>query len=308
MRRIVDNKPLFIGLLFFLILLIMIVLGPYLPFIDSELTKHGFLKTENKIIPPPYDPSGQFLLGSDRSGRDLLSVLVLGSKETFFTVLVISVLCFIISVPFGLLAAFNRFGQMALHNWNILFSRIPSLFFILLMANNPLIIFSNKRWIWLIVIIIVLEVGRLAEILRQQLNDLKTSEFILSGLAVGNKPLYMFRHYYLPYIFPQLSAVFVMLLGKIMFLIGQLGIFSIFISQKFVMVGGIIGGPPIYEMQNASLAWPTLLGNILYDIQKNPWIPFSTALFITFFIMTFNLLGQGIRNQIQKQYRVKHNL
>jgi peptide/nickel transport system permease protein len=306
--KILQNKPLFVGVLFFLILLLMLLIGPYLPFVDTGLTQNGFLKEGNKILPPPFEPSGQFLLGSDREGRDLLSVLILGTKETFVTVLLIGLCCFLIAIPFGIMSAFNRYFQFFLHNWNILFSRIPSLFFIILMANNPLIMFSNNRWIWLMVIIIILEVGRLAEILRQQINDLKKSEFILSGLAVGNSPLHMFRYYYLPYIFPQLSAVFVMQLGKVMFLIGQLGIFSIFISQKFIMVGGIIGGPPIYEMQNASLAWPTLLGHIIYDIQKNPWIPFSTALFITFFIMTFNLLGQGIRNHIQNQYRVKHNL
>lgn len=306
--KIVQNKPLFVGLLFFAILMIMFFFGPYLPFVDSKLTKTGFIQVNNIPTAPPFEPSNQFLFGSDRNGRDLLSLLIIGTKETFMTVFIISLLCFLISIPFGILASFNRFFHHALNNWNILFSRIPSLFFILLMANNPLVMFSEHRWIWLIVIIIVLEVGRLAEFLRQQIMDLKKAEFILSGTAVGNGYFHMFRHYYLPYIFPQLSAVFVTQLGKVMFLIGQLGIFSIFISQKFVMVGGIPGGPPIYEMQNASLSWPTMLGSILLDIQKNPWIPFATSLFITFFIMTFNILGQGIRNHVQNQYRAKHNL
>ncbi|MDZ5471418.1 peptide ABC transporter permease [Bacillus sp. 31A1R] len=299
-----KNPPFIIGSLLLLILLIITFVGPFLPFIDKELTQTGYLYSEDKkILPPPFSPGEEFSFGSDRKGRDLLSVLVLGAKETLMVVIIISFLCFLFSLPFGALAAQSKKIDFLLTCWNVLFSKVPPLFFIILVASNPFFIFSEYRWYWMLGLILVLEVGRISHLFQQQILDIKHSEVILSGISVGTSPFKLFKRYYLPELFPQLCFSFILQLGKTMFLLGQLGIFSIFISQEFVMTGGIIGGPPEYEMRNASLAWPTLLEGILIDIHQAPWIPFWTSGFIALTMLAFNFFGEGLRIQMKLKRR-----
>ncbi|WP_279401469.1 hypothetical protein [Piscibacillus salipiscarius] len=65
-----------------MILLLITFVGPQLPWIDQELEETQYVWSDDGIpIPPPYEPNGQYWLGSDHDGRDLLSLIVMGAKE-----------------------------------------------------------------------------------------------------------------------------------------------------------------------------------------------------------------------------------
>ncbi|WP_442596512.1 peptide ABC transporter permease [Neobacillus sp. D3-1R] len=296
------NKTLIIGMTMFLSLLFITIVGPYLPFVDHDLEGIPFLKNQKEILAPPFPPSDDFLLGSDRKGRDYVSVLIIGAKETMVTILIITCFCFLLAVPFGVGATKSRIVYQVLVAWNYLFSRVPNLFVIILITNIPLFMFSSHRSIYFVVIIAILEIGKIADIFKQQIDIYNQSPVVHSGIVSGNSGFGMFKRYYLPELMPQIILTFVLHFGKILFLIGQLGIFSIFVSQEFVQIEGGIPGHAYYEIRNTSLIWSAHLSNILDDIRDAPWIPFYAAGLITYTLMTFNLLGEGLRAYFQTRH------
>src|SRR5205085_793769 len=61
---------------------------------------------ESAIVASQYEPwSGQFLLGTDQLGRDLLSRLIFGARNTIGIAIVTTALSFAIGGGLGLLAA-----------------------------------------------------------------------------------------------------------------------------------------------------------------------------------------------------------
>src|SRR5690625_1799556 len=119
---------------------------------------------------------------------------------------------------------------------------------------------------------------------------------MVSGQAIGAGPFKLFRSYYLPFLFEKIAVYVITDLGKVMFLLGQLGIIDIFISQKLVQVE--IG---MFEIRNESVSWPMLLANAYKDIRGPVWIPFFPALAMTITIVMFNMIAQGMRQVPQKK-------
>lgn len=172
----IRTNPLFIlGSAMFFFLLYIAIFGKYLPGIDTKLEEIDYLWTENKIpLVPPYEPSEQYPIGTDRLGRDLLSLLILGAKETLVIIFVIALVRYLLAIPLAFFAHKNKFGVNVLLNWlNGFLSYIPTIIIIILLATLPPIVLSKIRPFYIILIIAVLEVGRVAEMIKLELNQLR---------------------------------------------------------------------------------------------------------------------------------------
>ncbi|TKC16094.1 ABC transporter permease [Robertmurraya kyonggiensis] len=291
-----SNPLFFLGSAMFFFLLYIAFFGKYLPAIDTKLKEVDFLWTENKIpLAPPYEPSEQFAIGTDRLGRDLLSLLVLGAKETLIIVFAIALVRYLLAIPLAFFAHKNKFGVNVVLNWlNGFLSYIPTIILVILLATLPPIVLSKTRPFYLILIIAALEVGRVAEMIKLELNQLSTKEYITGGNSVGISNFRLLRKYYMPFLYGKLLVNFVGDLGKVMFLLGQLGFLGIFISHSFIQTDtGAFG------FKNTSLSWPTLLTDAFRDLRGAIWIPFYASLAMTYVIFTFNILAQGIRKLLK---------
>lgn len=293
----IKNNFLFcLGMAMLLLLLFVTFLGEYLPIIDSDLKETDYIWTEERIpLAPPYEPSSEFLLGSDRLGRDLLSLIVMGAKETLFIVAAVALIRYLLAIPLAYFAHKKRFGLHLILNWiNGFLSYIPTIILLLLLVTLPPILVTELRPLYIILIIAVLEVGRVAEMIRLEFNQISTKEFVLSGTSVGVSSMRLLGRYYMPYLYGKLLINMVGDVGKVMFLLGQIGFLGIYISQDFVQVD-----PGIFEFQNTSLSWPMLLLNAYKDIRGAIWIPFYPALAMTYVIFTFNVLSQGLQKLVK---------
>jgi peptide/nickel transport system permease protein len=296
MRR---NLPLVIGGCFFVILFIFATVGTQLPFVDSELNEVVLKKDEKgRFGLPPYAPSGENLLGTDYFGRDLLSLLIIGTRETLLIVFAAGIMRYLIAIPLGAGAVYFKFIRWTLNGWNYLLSFIPPIFLVALFIGIPFFYFSSHLFFWFLFIIAVVEVGRVAEIIRNQIVYLSGNEFIQAAVTTGTTKFGLMRRHYLPHLRPQIIQQFVMDLGRVLFLMAQLAVVEIFISSDFVSQLG--GG---YKPINTSLAYPGFLQSIMRDMWTKTWIPYSTVLFISFMIITFFLLSEGIKNYYKKKHR-----
>lgn len=287
-----ENKSLLFGTICIVILIFIALIGPYLPFVDSDLSEEFIRRDQGKLDIAPFPPSSLNPFGTDHFGRDILSFIIIGTKETLAIVLGITFIRFLIAVPLGFFAKYLKPVRMLLNGWNQLFSYVPPLFMIVMIISLPLFIFIDFRLIWLILVIALLEVGRVATIVYEKTNALANTEFILAGTMVGCTLLNLFKRHYWPHLRPQIITNFANDLGRTMFLIGQLGFIKISITYSIGTFG----------IKSTSTAWPLLFERVLYDIYGEQWIPFFTCLPIAFTVFAFYMFGNGLRRYFEVRY------
>jgi peptide/nickel transport system permease protein len=258
------NWTLIIGGCFFIFLLLVTLIGPYLPFIDNVLNSKRVVFTESGVETAPFEPSEKFIFGSDKEGRDLLSVIVVGARETIGLIIAIALLRYAIAIVLALFSVSKK-GPVnwILQGWNQIFSALPVIFSAIILLSLPIFVFHEHRFFWAVVILAAVEAGRAGTVLQNQFFAIKNTPYVEAGITVGVSSCTLFTRYYLPNALPELVVQFFLDLGRIALLIGQLGLFSIFITQEFVQLSygsGII--------ENTSYNWATLLGQARGDLLR----------------------------------------
>lgn len=282
------NIALWVGGLMCVVLLLFMYLGPYLPFVDRELTpvKHRFTKIEGqRLMLPPYPPNPDNPLGSDFRGVDNLSKLVMGAKESVYIVLGATVVRYIAAVPLGLMAYRQRgLPNIVVNMLNNVFSFIPTIIAAALILSTPIFQDSPNRMIWGILLLALLEVGRAAYIVQQQAYQVSQTSYVEAGNALGLSRWRMIRSYYLPALLPEIIVNMCLDIAKVMLLVGQLGVLQIFLTK------------------DASGNWYSLLSLHRADIyfERFAFI-FFPVMAIMFVILTFNVLGEGLRQHFNRR-------
>lgn len=169
------------------------------------------------------------------------------------------------------------------------------MFAAILFITMPVFTFSPHRVYWIVLILSLSDVGRVAYVFQQAMKSISHTQYVEAGVTIGNSPFGLFSRHYLPNLLPDAVIHFFMDLGKVTLLLGQLGILSIFVTQAFVQLNYGYG-----ELQNTSLNWPILLGMAKSNMINGFWIPFFPALALTYLILTFNLIGEGLRKHFSR--------
>jgi peptide/nickel transport system permease protein len=276
-------------------LLFITFIGPYLPFIDSSIKETQYIWIGKVPTAPPYPPSKDYIFGSDRLGRDMASLLVMGAKETLLYVVLITLIRYLLAIPLAFLAHKKIWGARAvLHFLNGYFSYIPSIIIFVLIATLPPLLTLHSRSFLLMVILAFIETGRVAAMLKDEFDHVSSQYFIQGGIAIGASSFRMLRIYYLPFLYDKILISIITDMGKVMFLLGQVGFIGIFLSQKLLQVDA-----GIFKLINNSIAWPDFFDNAFNDIRGRIWIVFYPALAITYTIFTFNIFAQGLQKLLK---------
>jgi peptide/nickel transport system permease protein len=285
------------GLTVLSLIILIAVIGPYMPFIDSELTEKKFEFLEDgSIIVPPYPPSKEYLIGSDRRGVDLLSRLVMGARETMVIIFSVVIIRLLLGVILGFGAAYSKVIKALLSTWNQIFSYVPPIFLIAMIIGIPFFLVSPNRPFWFIFVLAILEVGRVGETIHKLVANITHTNYYEAGIVVGNTPLGLSRKYLLPNLSPQLVTIIINELGRTLFLIAQLGVIGIFVNVVFEP--GMFGG---FSVVNGSESWPNLLDNIQGDIYSYKIVPFSGILVISLTVLSFYVVGNGLISKLSKR-------
>lgn len=293
-----GNNYMKIGGLMMLMLLAITFLAPFLPYIQSGM-EVGRVKFEpGKIVTAPFPPSNELPLGSDNDGRNLISVLVIGAKDTLMIIMLITVIRYVVGIFLGIIASFgNRMITTILDTFDQMFSSLPVVFFAVLLLNLPFIIFLESRFVVAIITIAVIESGRVGVTVKEQIMSIKKEPYMDAAITVGVSPFLMTKNYFIPNVLPSLIVNFCYDIGRVALIIGQLGVFSVFITQELVQLEANYG-----EIRNTSFNWATLLGEAKNLIYTAYWIPLFAALSLLYVIISFNILGEGLRRFFEKRH------
>lgn len=295
-RFMKRNILLSCGLVMFALLLFVALFGEYFPFVDDR-ADDAYNLVDGVIMSPPYEPSSQYWLGSDRDGRDMLSLIILGTKETLLFVVLITMIRYLVAIPLSYLAHKKVLGSHFIVNClNSFFSYVPTIMIVVMIAILPPLLFTESRPYWLIFIIAMVEVGRVADTLKGDFDALASKEFMLSAKAIGATNFRILRTYYLPFVYGKIIVYVISDLGKVMFLLGQLGFLSIFTVQEFIQTD-----IASFEIRNHSMSWPMLLEEAFMDIRGPIWISFWPVFAMTVTIFTFHMIAQGLQQLFKRK-------
>ena len=165
------------------------------------LTPYG----ESEIVAAEYEPwSSEFLLGTDNLGRDMLTRLIYGARNTIGIALVTTVLAFLIGSVAGFLAAtLGGWTDQAISRVVDILMAIPQLIFALLILT-----IVGTAIPVLVVVIAVLDSTRVFRLARAVAMNIVVMDYVEVARLRGEGLWWIMRRELLPNALPPLVAEF----------------------------------------------------------------------------------------------------
>ena len=182
----------------FIVILLYIIAAIFAPFIAP----HGEAEV---VSPQPFAPwSGAFPLGTDQIGRDVLSRLIFGARNSVGIAFTTTIIAFLIGGSLGIFSAIVRgWLDHILSSLMDTLVSIPQLIFALVL----LALFGSSIPN-IILIIAVLDSTRVYRLARTTALNITVMDFIEGARLRGEKPAWIIRREILPNILPMLVAEF----------------------------------------------------------------------------------------------------
>ena len=221
----------------------------------------------------PLPPSARFWLGTDLLGRDLFSRLIYGARTSLMIGVAANSAAVALGALVGVIAGYLR-GPVGfiLMRFTDLMIAFPALLLAIALAA----IFAPSLWIVALVIALVNWV-QVARIIYTETTSLAARDYIEATRALGAAwPRIVFRHI-LPHLAPTLLVW------------GTLGIATTVLLEATLSFLGIGVRPP-------TPSW----GGIIYESQSYfltaPWLVFFPGAAILLLALSFNLVGDALRD------------
>jgi peptide/nickel transport system permease protein len=265
--RLRRNPAALGGTLVFLFFLLMAVCGPL-------VAPYGF-EAQN-IAERLSPPSIVHLLGTDQYGRDILSRILVGSREIFLLSGTGTLLAALIGVSLGLFSGFygRLWDEALMRVLDVLLSFPPLLFALLLLAT------VGPSPLNLLLVISVLYVPMLARLARSMVLDLRTKEFVEAARVRGERDLAILFREILP------NA-----LGPILVEVSVRFSYSIFLVASLGFLG--------LGVQPPSPDWGLQINEARSFFATAPWILLFPAAAISLLVVATNLMTDGLRQVFQ---------
>lgn len=223
------------------------------------------------------------LLGTDEQGRDQFSRLIFGGRISLF----IGLIGITISFPLGMIVGgisgyFGGWLDVILMRLVEVLMTIPSIYLLVaLAAVLPPSLSSAQRFILIVFITSFISWSGLARVIRGQVLSLKEQEFVQASKAMGAKPLYIIiRH-----VLPQTASYII--------ISATLAVPGFIIAESVLSLIGL-------GIQQPDPSWGNLLSvatNASILVQQ-PWLIWPPAILIILTVLSFNLLGDGLRDAL----------
>ena len=260
------NKLTFVALIAILSLAIIAIIAPIIAPFPSHI--YGAVNPQDKLLPP----SRVYFFGTDEVGRDIFSRILYGTRISLLSSLTAVVIGLIIGVPLGLMAGFyGGFIDEFIMRIVDMFLSFPPLLLAMVIAaylgpslQNAIIAIIIAWWPWY------------TRLVRGQVVSLKEREFVRSAKAIGTSSwTIMFRHI-LPNCISPVMVQASMDLG---------GVILTLASLSFLGLGAQAPLPEWGLMINISRTY----------FLKAWWYSIFPGIFIFITVLSFNLLGDGVR-------------
>ena len=266
LRRLMRRRAALVGsavVVFFIALALAAPLvAPYDP-----------LATDWRAVRKP--PSSQHLVGTDELGRDVLSRVAWGARASILAGLVSVSIALAVGVPLGLLSGyFGGFADGILMRMIDAMLAIPFLILAIALAA-----FLGPNLTNAMIAIGVSQTPVFTRLTRGQVLAVKHEDFVDAARAVGNPH----RRILLRHILPNVLA-------------------PILVQATLAVAGAIIAEASLSFLglgqQPPAPSWGSMLNTATRFLSQAPWMALWPGLAIFSLVLSFNLLGDGLRDAL----------
>ena len=308
MARAGANWRLVIGGVSCLALLVLAIFGPYLaPYPEGYSEKLVYRQTAGGPVAvyPPAPPSREHPLGTDRWGYDILSLLMYGARFTVFTALGVALLRMLTGAGMGIYLGLHgqarqlsvgarRRGPMGLGA----LGAIPAfvvVYFVMAQINvqSPL-----TPWELACIqgtLMVLLGIPAVTAMVRRKTEDLRNSMWVEAAEALGATRSRIGMRHILPMLKEDLLLVLVNEVILTLCLVGQLGIFGLFL-------GGTIRYMDPLMYVSRTHEWAGMIGQARTSLQANQWMLAGPLLAYLLAVAGFYTLLRGMEQRYRAGY------
>lgn len=270
-RRLKQNKVAIFSLVLLIVLSIMTIIGPF-------IAKYSYEVTNNDLI--NVKPNLDHWFGTDNLGRDLFARVWKGGRVSIGIGLIGAVIDTVVGCIYGGIAGFfgGLIDDIMMRILEILMS-IPYLVIVILVRlivgpglESLIIAMTITGWTFM------------ARLIRGQLLQIKEQEYILAAKALGANPSRIIARHLIP---------------------NTLGI--IIVAITFDIPGFIFGEAFLsflgLGVQSPNTSWGALAAIAQPNLMFYPYQLFFPAFCISLTMLSFQLLGDGLRDALDPKLR-----
>ena len=225
-------------------------------------------------------PSAEHMLGTDRYGRDMLSRVIVGSRASIFSTLLLVTIITVTGTVIGLFCGWHgKWIDTVLMRISDMFLAFPGLVFALAVAgvlggglHNAIIALAAISW------------PKYARIARSQTLAQKETLWLKAAKLSGSSTRKIVLKHILPNIIGPILVTSMLDIGTMMMELAGL---------SFLGLGAM---PPTAE-------WGSMMSDTRSLLTTAPWVTLAPGLAIFVSVMIFNLLGDTVRDWADPKMR-----
>ncbi|MDE0582965.1 ABC transporter permease [Planococcus sp. A6] len=275
-RKFVRNKLAMISSFFIVLVTLMSLSAPFLAPVLSPLPDISKVNISAMNI----EPNGEHLLGTDKSGRDVLTRLFYGGRISLLVGFSATLIVITLGTVVGALAGFfGGFIDSILMRFTDFVLNFPFLVFVIVLNT---ILYGIVDGLWVLIMVIgALSWGGVARLVRSKVLAEKENEYILAALSIGCSPFKVITKHLLPNV---ISTIIVQ--GTLIFAT------MIVIESALSYLG--------FGVPQATPSWGNMLSSANEPdvLQGKPWIWMPPAIIITLTILSINFIGEGLKDAL----------
>lgn len=276
-RSIFRSSTATIACIILLIIGLAAIFGPYI--IPHQINS---INLGARFVPPAWSEGGSstYLLGTDQQGRDAFSRLVIGARMTLIVALCAVLVGGTIGFLMGLIAGYvgGRTDAVIMRLVDLQLA-FPSLF-IGLVAMGLL----GAGVVQLILVIAITQWADYARIVRGEVMKVRATPYVQGARALGLSHTRILRLYITPNVMSSLVIVATFSLAVAIYYESALSFFG-------------LGVPPSIP------TWGNMLSQARELMLRAPWLAIFPGMAITLTVLSFNLLGDWLRDYLDVKLR-----
>lgn len=271
-RRLKQNKVAIASLIILIIIIFMTIFGPYMvPYLQESIDQASI----------NVKPNLTHLFGTDQLGRDLFARSWYGGRVSIIIGVVGTLIEVTIGVIYGGISGY--FGgfvdDIMMRIVEILIS-IPYLIIVILIS----LILGNGGIFSLIIAMTITGWCGMARLIRGQILQIREQEYVLAAQALGADTSRIIAKHLIP------NTIGVMIVAI------TLDVPSFIFGEAFLSFIGL-------GVQSPNTSWGALAAGAQQNLMFYPYQLFVPSLLISLTMLSFNLLGDGLRDALDPRLR-----
>ena len=256
----------------------IICLVALLSYMNVPFTPYSFDETSELVL---AGPSMQHLMGTDELGRDVFTRVIFGSRLSISIGIVTAICGFVLGTIYGATAGYlgGKVDSILMRVVDVAYS-LPDLLVMILIG-----VLIGRGTMGILLALALTSWRGTARLVRAQFIQLKNEEFVEAARAQGQNHVLIVLKHMLP---NSLGPVIVAMTFTVP---------AAILSESTLSFIGLGLSPP-------ACSWGTLASDGWRALRTHPHLIFFPSMLIFMTVLSFNYLGDGLRDAIDPRTRI----